>query len=307
MASTLISRRLSCKLLTLSPSSSVYSQFITHETQNPGFRFFTYHPSNSPPPQHKANHISIFEAQALIEPKPTNLSHHFVRSYSSFTTQTKDHDFTLSTVEKSRYFSTFTREKSQIPDLKHREMISSIDTQLTSQRPRYFSSSDSPSDSEKSQNQSEYPSKIPNFKHQEIEGPTVERDLSALANETREVLERMMKNIYALSKAVAFLGLIQLGVGAWISYITKATPIPEVSIQSFIAFGFPFTLAFMLRQSVKPMYFFKKMEEQGRLQILTLALQVAKNLNVFFVRLRSVSFWCIAGVSVGVLFNLLSK
>ncbi|KAK9947176.1 hypothetical protein M0R45_012610 [Rubus argutus] len=28
-------------------------------------------------------------------------------------------------------------------------------------------------------------------------------------------------------------------------------------------------------QSLKPIYFFKKMEEQGRLQILTLAIQVA--------------------------------
>ncbi|KAJ9158551.1 hypothetical protein P3X46_024122 [Hevea brasiliensis] len=319
MASTLISRRLSCKLLNLSPSSSVYSHFIAQETQNYGFRFFTSHHSNSSfSQQHKplnrnftstsSDHISIFESQALTEPKPANFNHHFVRSYSSFTTQTKNHHFTLSTAEKSRFFSIFTREKSQIPDLKRKQMISSIYNQLTNQRPRYFSSSsDSPSGSEKSQNQSEYPSKIPNFKHQEIEGPTVERDLSALANETREVLETMMKSIYVLSKAVALLGLVQLGLGAWISYITKATPIPEVSIQSFVAFGFPFTLAFMLRQSLKPMYFFKKMEEQGRLQILTLALQVAKNLNVFFVRVRSVSVLCIAGVSAGFLFNLLSK
>jgi hypothetical protein len=81
----------------------------------------------------------------------------------------------------------------------------------------------------------------------------------------------------------------------------------EVSIQSFVAFGFPFTLAFMLRQSLKPMYFFKKMEELGRLQILTLTLQVAKNLNIFFVRVRGVSFLCIAGMSVGLLITLLSR
>ncbi|XP_022145979.1 uncharacterized protein LOC111015297 [Momordica charantia] len=143
--------------------------------------------------------------------------------------------------------------------------------------------------------------------HQDIEGPTVERDLSALAGETRGVLEGMMKNVYSLSKAMAVLGLVQLGIGGWISYATRGSPITEVSIQSFVAFGFPFSLAFILRQSLKPMLFFKKMEEQGRLQILTLTLQIAKNLNVLFVRVRSVSLLCITGLSVGVLFALISR
>jgi hypothetical protein len=178
---------------------------------------------------------------------------------------------------------------------------------LLNPKHRYFSSSGSSSDSDEPQDQSEYPSQNPDFKHQEIEGLTVERDLSALANETREVLERTMKNIYGLSRAVAVLGLVQLGLGAWISYVTKATPMTEVSIQSFVAFGFPFTLAFKLRQTLKPMLFFRKMEELGRLQILTLTLQVTKNLNNFFVRVRGVSFLCIAGMSVGLLFTLLSR
>ncbi|KAJ8748713.1 hypothetical protein K2173_011261 [Erythroxylum novogranatense] len=171
-------------------------------------------------------------------------------------------------------------------------------------RPRYISTSDPA----KPQEPNQYPSKNPDFKHQEIEGPTVERDISALGNETREVLERMMKNMYSLSRVLALMGLVQLGVGAWISYtITKSTPVTEISIQSFVAFGFPFTLAFMLRQSLKPMHFFKKMEDQSRLQILTLALQVAKNLNVLFVRVRGVSVMCIAGASCGLLYALLTR
>ncbi|XP_021280565.1 uncharacterized protein LOC110413881 [Herrania umbratica] len=178
---------------------------------------------------------------------------------------------------------------------------------ISEQRPRDLSTSGTKADTEKPQNPSEYPSQNPDFKHQEIEGPTVERDLSALANETREVLDGMMKNIYGLSRAVAVLGLVHLGLGAWISYINGSNPISEVSIQSFLAFGFPFTLAFMLRRSLKPMYFFKKMEEQGRLQILTLTLQVAKNLNIFFIRVRGVSFLCIAGVSIGLLLTMFSK
>ncbi|PRQ54556.1 hypothetical protein RchiOBHm_Chr1g0315011 [Rosa chinensis] len=116
----------------------------------------------------------------------------------------------------------------------------------------------------------------------------------------------MTKNMYSLSRTVAVLGLVQLGLGVYISYMTRSSPIPEVSIQSFLAFGFPFSLAFMLRQSLKPIYFFKKMEEQGRLQILTL-LQVAKDLNVFFIRVRGVSVLCIAGLSAGVLFQLAYK
>ncbi|KAJ8536298.1 hypothetical protein K7X08_034699 [Anisodus acutangulus] len=112
---------------------------------------------------------------------------------------------------------------------------------------RYFSSGDG--------NPSE-------FKHQEITGPTVERDVSPLANETREVLEKMLISMYSLSKAFAVLGLVQLGLGGWITYITQSSPIPEISIQSFLAFGLPFSLAFMLRRALKPIYFFKKMEEQ---------------------------------------------
>ncbi|KAK0602622.1 hypothetical protein LWI29_035329 [Acer saccharum] len=38
------------------------------------------------------------------------------------------------------------------------------------------------------------------------------------------------------------MGLFQLGLGAWISYITRSSPITEVTIQSFVAFGFPFTV-----------------------------------------------------------------
>ncbi|KAK8614362.1 hypothetical protein V6N13_122722 [Hibiscus sabdariffa] len=184
-----------------------------------------------------------------------------------------------------------------------------------SMSPRYLSTTSStPSsnpDNEKPCNSSSesHPSQITDFKHQEIEGPTVERDLSALANETRGALETMMKNIYGLSKAVAVLGLLHLGLGAWISYAhgSGAHPFNEVTIQSVMAFGFPFTLAFMLRQSVKPMHFFKMMEERGRLQILTLTLQVAKSLNVLFVRFRVVSLSCIAAAMMGLMFNVLSK
>ncbi|XP_015571003.1 uncharacterized protein LOC8260783 [Ricinus communis] len=288
MGFMVISRRISSKLLKPSIPSNFGSfthSFNSTFSQQPKPLNPIFYVSNFI--STSLNHISSFQSQATIDLKSTNLTRNFIRSRSNSATN--------QSTDNISSFSNLNLKKSHITYLKQ--------IQLMNKKPRYFSSSDS----EKSQNPSEYPSKMPNFKHQEIEGPTVERDLSALANETREVLERMMKSIYGLSKVMALLGLIQLGVGAWISYVTKSTPITEVSIQSFVAFGFPFTLAFMLRQSLKPMYFFKKMEELGRLQILTLTLQVAKNMNTFFVRARSVSVLCIAGMSLGLLLTLLQR
>ncbi|XP_055828735.1 uncharacterized protein LOC129896791 [Solanum dulcamara] len=170
---------------------------------------------------------------------------------------------------------------------------------------RYFSSSNEGGGNPKSP--SEYPSENPEFKHQEITGPTVERDVTPLANETREVLEKMLKTMYSLSKAFAVLGLVQLGLGAWITYKTQSSPIPEISIQSFLAFGLPFSLAFMLRRALKPIYFFKKMEEQARLQILTLTLQAAKQLNLLFVRVQGVTYSCVAVTSLGLILVVFSR
>ncbi|KAL4562261.1 hypothetical protein LXL04_034459 [Taraxacum kok-saghyz] len=129
--------------------------------------------------------------------------------------------------------------------------------------PKFLSTSAPQSDPEETQKPHENPSQtLEDFKHQEITGPTVERDISALANETRQVLDQMTKTIYTLSKGLALLGVFHLGLGAWISYITTASPIPEVSVQSCLAFGLPFSLSLMLRRSLKPMTFFRKMEEQ---------------------------------------------
>ncbi|KAJ8553703.1 hypothetical protein K7X08_024381 [Anisodus acutangulus] len=210
----------------------------------------------------------------------------------------------LSTPFNSYVKSTpFIQGQSQSPFLGIiRNQINLLNHQNPSKlNPRYFSSNDSDG------NPNEHPGQYPEFKHQEITGPTVERDVSPLANETREVLEKMLKSMYSLSKAFAVLGLVQLGLGAWITYITQSSPIREISIQSFLAFGLPFSLAFMLRRALKPIYFFKKMEEQSRLQILTLTLQAAKQLNLLFVRTQGVTYSCIAVTSLGLIFVVFSR
>ncbi|XP_024929421.3 uncharacterized protein LOC107417613 [Ziziphus jujuba] len=311
----MISRRFSSKLLRPSRDSSLYSSsifFTTQKPQNSVPEPFTY-PTNS----------TILQSfQEVPKPKPKAIySLGYIRSHSIATEKLNNPDLNLPPNGKPRngfaFGSSFRFGELQSSCLDR--SCSSFGTKLTDHRlnwsmerkPRFVSTTSDPSsassESEKPRNTSEYPSQNPGFQHQEIEGPTVERDFSALANETREVLENLMKTVYSLSSAVALLSLVQLGLGAWISYITRSSPITEVSIHSFVAFGFSFSLAFMLRQSLKPMFFFKKMEEQGRLQILTLTLQVAKSLNLFFVRLRGASFICIAGLSIGFLFNMLSK
>ncbi|WOL12354.1 hypothetical protein Cni_G21120 [Canna indica] len=145
----------------------------------------------------------------------------------------------------------------------------------------------------------------PELRHQEIVGPTVERDESALANETRQVFDGLARSIYRLSSGVALLGVAHLGLGAWIMYAVK--PPEEVVIQGLAASGFPFAAAFLMRRALKPIVFFRKMEEQGRLQILTLALQVTKSVNQLLLRARVVSLCCLIGISAGSLAVLLGR
>ncbi|XP_057533074.1 uncharacterized protein LOC130810972 [Amaranthus tricolor] len=132
------------------------------------------------------------------------------------------------------------------------------------------------------------------MKHQEIEGPTVERDLSALANETREVTNSLLKTMYDVSSLLALLGLAHLALVAY--FLNCKYPSFMIITISALAFGFPFSMAFMLRQSLKSMHFFLKMEQSGRLQILTTTMQISKHLRLFFLRLRPLSFLCLAGV-----------
>ncbi|XP_059651835.1 uncharacterized protein LOC132299320 [Cornus florida] len=300
MAAT-ISRRLTSNLFKPSHSSSSFSStftnFISKQTQHPNpnltsirsffiiqdsysssSQFLSQKPSN---PSFTPSNFTINKFQSSPIEKPLIVNHILIRPHSTSSPNSINQ---LHLLEKT--------PKNPNPN----------PNGLLYRTPKYFSTTDSSPENEKPPNPSQDPSQTPEFKHQEITGPTVERDVSALANETREVLENMMKTIYSLSQGLALLGLVHLGLGAWISYITRSSPIPEVSIQSVLAFGFPFSMAFMLRKSLKNMNFFRKMEEIGRLQILTLTLQIAKNLNTFFVRIRGVSYLCIAGASIGLVF-----
>ncbi|XWS45706.1 hypothetical protein CRYUN_Cryun14cG0002600 [Craigia yunnanensis] len=159
----------------------------------------------------------ISVSQLSLQPNPITFAHsqnkkhitpnlNFVRSFSSFCTKSNVRDFNCSSIERTRtQVQDILGQKSRNADLDLIRSYASLSTNsnspcskwISEQGPRYLSTSSTKAD--KTLNTSEYPSQNPDFKHQEIEGPAVERDLSALANETREVLEGMMKNIYGLS------------------------------------------------------------------------------------------------------------
>lgn len=118
-----------------------------------------------------------------------------------------------------------------------------------------------------------------------------------------------MNTLRGLSDAMAIAGLLQLVIFGWIYLITQSSSISELSVQSICALlfassfsiAFPFFMAHELRHSVKPVHHLKKMEKQGRLQILTLTHQVADKLDLLFYGVRGSSVVCLAGVSAGMI------
>lgn len=137
------------------------------------------------------------------------------------------------------------------------------------------------------------------MRHQEIEGPTVERDTSPLADETRRELDALRRTVQRLSGSLALLGGAHLAAGSWIAY--GAPPLgveTAATVQGVAAFAFPFAVALVLRRAIKPIAFFQKMEANARLQVLTLCLQTTKNVNLMLLRTRIMSISCALGVSV---------
>ncbi|GJM86650.1 hypothetical protein PR202_ga02527 [Eleusine coracana subsp. coracana] len=141
---------------------------------------------------------------------------------------------------------------------------------------------------------------LESMQHQEIEGPTVERDTSPLADETRRELDALRRAVHRLSGSLALLGGAHLVAGSWIAYGAPPVGVESAAVvQGVVAFAFPFTAALVLRRAIKPIAFFQKMEANARLQVLTLCLQATKNVNLMLLRTRVVAIACALGVSVG--------
>ena len=80
------------------------------------------------------------------------------------------------------------------------------------------SSDSSSTPSEPSPGAPSAPASPDEMRHQEIEGPTVERDTSPLADETRRELDELRRTVQGLSGSLALLGGAHLATGVWISY-----------------------------------------------------------------------------------------
>jgi hypothetical protein len=141
---------------------------------------------------------------------------------------------------------------------------------------------------------------LESMKHREIEGPTVERDTSPVADETRRELDALLRAVQRLSGSLALLGGAHLTAGAWIAYGAPPVGVESATaVQGVVAFAFPFTAALVLLRAIKPIAFFQKMEANARLQVLTLCLQATKNVNLMLLRTRVVAIACALGVLVG--------
>lgn len=128
------------------------------------------------------------------------------------------------------------------------------------------------------------PKTLEDFQHEEIVGPTVERDMSPVADELRKAHLEMREAIQKFTKAVLGVGVVHL---MWGGMMFRAMDSPfshalmtQVCASALLLFG----LAYYSKQTLKPIEFFTRLEERSRLQILTLSLQVTKTLSSFFQR-----------------------
>lgn len=129
----------------------------------------------------------------------------------------------------------------------------------------------------------EKPKTLEDFQHEEIVGPTVERDLSPVADELREALDTLQKRILSFQKSLIVLGSLQVAGAVW-CYVSWHTLDPTWQLVPSALLSF--LLAFVLRQALQPIAFFGKLEERSRLRIITLSLMIAKGFASFFNRAR---------------------
>ena len=141
---------------------------------------------------------------------------------------------------------------------------------------------------------------LDDFQHEEIVGPTVERDTSMVADELRESLEILRRRVLSFKSALIALGCIQ-GLGAWWSYLTWQSLNPTWQLIPSVLVSF--ALAFVLRQALQPMAFFGKLEERSRLRLVTLSLMVTKGFASYFNRARILVAISAIGAGFGLLYT----
>lgn len=125
---------------------------------------------------------------------------------------------------------------------------------------------------------------LDDFQHEEIVGPTVERDMSPVADELRQAHMEMREAIQKFTKGLLAVGVVHLVWGGMMFRVLESpfshALMTQVCASALVLFG----LAYYSKQTLKPIDFFTKLEERSRLRILTLSLQVTKTMSSFFQR-----------------------
>eukprot|EP00249_Psilotum_nudum_P011434 c23175_g1_i1 orf=226-1272(-) len=161
----------------------------------------------------------------------------------------------------------------------------------------YSTSTTDGAGSEKGSTFHSHPQSIDDFQHEEIVGPTVERDMSAVANELRETCIELRASILTLTKFLVAIGVLHV-IWATLMFFTVELPFSSVLLtQVVVSATVPFGLAFHFWQSLKPMEFFTKLEERSRLRVLTLSLQVTKALAASYQRGYGIALLTIIALS----------
>ncbi|KAI5056331.1 hypothetical protein GOP47_0028149 [Adiantum capillus-veneris] len=141
-----------------------------------------------------------------------------------------------------------------------------------------------PSAETKAERSSSSTKTLEDFQHEEIVGPTVERDMSPVADELRQAHVEMREAIRKFSKGILWVGAIHLVWGGMM-FRAMDSPFSHALMTQVCASALVlFSLAYYSKQALKHIEFFTRLEERSRLQILTLSLQATKTLSSFFQR-----------------------
>lgn len=149
----------------------------------------------------------------------------------------------------------------------------------------------------------EKPKTLDDFQHEEIVGPTVERDESPVADELRDALGILQKRMVSFQKSLVVLGGLQ-GAGAVWCYVSWHALDPTWQLVPSALTSL--LLAFVLRVALQPISFFGKLEERSRLRIITLSLMIAKGFSSFFNRARILVVASALGLLCVLLYNPLT-
>lgn len=134
------------------------------------------------------------------------------------------------------------------------------------------------------------PESMEDSQREEMVGLIVDGDISAVANELRKAQQEMIVCMRKCSRALFAVGAVHLMWGGMMFCVLDSplnhAVMTEVCMSTLVVFG----LAYQLKQTLKPVEFFTKLEEHRRLRIIFLSRQVSRMLGAFFYRGYGIGF-----------------